>query len=327
MSEMNDDDLYVAVPIAKIYPDQALCADVFLKINEKYIKFKHESDLISEEKYDFFLSKNVKELFILKTDIQKFMDWMKAQKEERINEMVEEVGEENRELVEKREEIKELVFETFADEELDSNNVEVLQEQVSDFIEIVSKNKVPQALLAKLRNHSPNIADHSVNVANIALYLAMVCGHGHQFVLENIYMGALLHDYGKAKIKPEILENPNNALFSQAINEHPVKGAKMLSKIDGIPDQVKVIVAQHHEQFNGKGYPKGLAGDNIYELAKIVSIANYFDNQVIDNKRKPKEMYKLASKAVEYDRGKQFDPKLMERVVDALKLAYAGYTK
>lgn len=327
MSDKEDSDLYVAVPIAKINPEQKLCSDVFLKINEKFIKFKHENDVISEEKYDFFLSKSVKEIFILKEDIQKFMNWMKSIKEEKINEIVADVGEEHRELVEKREEIKEIVFETFADEELDSSNVEILQEQVSDMVEICTQNKTSQAIIAKLRSHSANVADHSVNVANISLYLAMVLGHGHQFVLENVYMGALFHDYGKAKIPPNILENPNNAMYSQAINEHPIKGAKMLAKIEGIPDQVKVIVAQHHEQHNGKGYPKGLAGDNIYELSKIVAVANYFDNQVLDNKKKPAEMYKLAAKAVEYDRGKQFDPAVMERVVDALKLAYAGYKR
>jgi HD-GYP domain-containing protein (c-di-GMP phosphodiesterase class II) len=319
---------FAPIPIGKINPDEPLCADVYLKIGDKFIKFKEQEDAIPSEKYNFFISKNLKDLFVLTEDVKKVMDWLKASKAKLVEEVVEQIGEEHRELAEKREEIKEVVFETFADLELDSGTVTILQDQVADFIDDIGKKKVPQLVLAKLTRQSHSVADHSVNVANIAVYMAMLLGHGHQFVLENIYMGSILHDYAKAKIPEDILKNTGNQKYNQAIQDHPKKAGQMIAKIEGINKQIITIVEQHHEQHNGKGYPKGLAGDDIYELSKIVTMANVFDNILVENINKSeKQRNRAAIKFFEYDKGKQFDPEIIEKIIDGLKLAYGGYTK
>lgn len=326
VNDKTDKSLYVAVPLAKIVPDSKLVTDIYLKINDKYIKYKEREDELPVEKYDLFISKNVKEIFLHKDDFPFFMDWLTEAKQQIVDEITEKVGEENRDLVEKREEIKEIVFETFADKELSSENVQVLQDQSKQFIEMVKERKAPQAVLAKLTSHSPSIADHSVNVANIAVYLGMVLGHGHSFTLECLYLAGIFHDYGKAKIPANILEDKSHILYDQKMREHPTLGVKLLKKLKNVPEQVLIMVEQHHEQYNGKGYPKGLKGDQIFELAKIVSLANFFDNSVMHNRHKPSDMYRLACKAVEYDRGVNFDPLMLERVVDGLKLAFGGYS-
>lgn len=326
MDDKRDKTLYVAVPLAKIIPDSKLVTDIYLKINDKYIKYKERDDELPVDKYDLFISKNVKEIFLHKSDFPFFMDWLTEAKQKVVDQITEKVGEEHRELVVQREEIKEIVFETFADEELNTENVKILRDQTSKFIESVKENQVPQAVLAKLTSHSPSIADHSVNVANIAVYIAMVLGHGHSFTLENIYLAGIFHDYGKAKIPANILEDKEHALYHQRMNDHPINGVKMLKKMKDIPEQVIMMVEQHHEQYNGQGYPNGLKGDQIFDLSKIIALANFFDNTVIENSTKPQEMYRIACKAIEYDRGKNFDPLMLERVVDGLKLAFGGYT-
>lgn len=315
-----------SISLGKVGPDVELPTDIYLYINQHYVKFKNQGDVIDVDKYNLFLSKNVGEIYIADTDKKSFEGWLDRLCKELIDELTEEVGEENRDLVEKREEIKEKVYEVFADMEIDSGTVELLQSHVSEFIETVKKKNISNEILAKLSRHNQSIADHSVNVANIAVFLAMCIGHGHQYVLENVYMGALFHDYGKAKIPANILENPSGNLYSQAIQDHPLKGAKMLRQVKGVQEQILTIVAQHHEQYNGQGFPKGLSRDDIYELAQIVSIANTFDNTCSENsKRDKKTMYRTAIKSIEYDKGKKFNPALMERVLDGLNLAYGGY--
>lgn len=326
MNDKKDKTLYVAVPLGKIIPDSLLVTDIYLKINEKFIKYKERDDELPVEKYDLFISKNVKEIFVHKDDFPFFMDWLTNAKQQVVDEITEKVGEEHRDLVEQREEVKETVFQTFADESLNSKNVQVLQDQTKKFIELVKEKKVPQAILAKLTSHSPSIADHSVNVANIAVYLGMVLGHGHSFTLECLYLGGIFHDYGKAKIPANILEDRSHVLYDQKMKEHPSLGVKLLKKVPEIHEQVIMMVEQHHEQHSGKGYPKGLQGEQIFELARILSLANFFDNAVMDNRNKPGEMYRIACKAVEYDRGINFDPLMLERVVDGLKLAFGGYS-
>lgn len=184
------------------------------------------------------------------------------------------------------------------------------------------------SFIGKLKTLNTSLADHSVNVANFAVYLAMVQGIGDQKTLELVYLGALMHDYGKAKVPPQVLENPSSIKYSQAIQDHPARGAGMMRKIDQIPETVARIVEQHHEQFNGKGYPAGMHGDKILDLAKIVCMANLYDNMLEQNKMKPQvERHRLAIKFIEYDKGKHFDPEFVERAIEGLKLAFGNYKR
>ncbi|MCO4792497.1 MAG: HD domain-containing protein [Bacteriovoracaceae bacterium] len=333
MSDKFNEELYEAVPLKKFDPEKALCSDLYLKINNKYLKYRFNGDAITSEKYDLFLSKNVAEVFVLKEELETVLSWLDAAKQETIEEMVEEVGEENRELVEQREEIKEILYETFADEELNSRSVEVLQHQSKEFVALASEDKINKAIIAKLTKFNSSVADHSVNTANISVYLAMCCGFGAQYDLENIYMGALLHDYGKAKIPANILENKTNVRYSQAIQDHPNKGVGMIKKMKNIPEEVQMIVVQHHEQWNGNGFPKGLKEEGIYKFAMIVSMANIFNNIVEDEMQKKAmkepnvEVYRKAIKVIEYDKGKQFNPEYIERACDGLKLSFGNYQK
>lgn len=322
MSDQTTPD-FVPIPLSKLYPDEALCTDIYLLINSKYIKYKNAEDFISVEKYDLFLSKNVISVYIAFEDSITFMNWLKETKEKSIQEVVDNVGEEFREEAVAREEIVERVFETFAAEELNKESVSILKSQAEELIESISKKKIPLTILARLTKKSPSIAEHSVNVANISVYIALAMGHAHRYVLENIYMGALFHDYGKAKIPSKVLEDPSNITYTKAIEQHPIKGALLISKIDGLQDQVTTIIAEHHEQHNGKGFPNAKKGEDIYELSKIVALANVFDNICANNMQKgDKEMYKQAIKFLEHDKGKKFDPDFLTPAIEALYLAY-----
>jgi putative nucleotidyltransferase with HDIG domain len=323
---LNSED-FIGIPLSRIPCAESLAEDVFVKVNEKYIKFKEKNDHIPEEKYNYFISKNVKELFVKHDVAELFLIQVTKQKELAIESTVSEVGEENRIIVEKLAVIKESVYEVFLDEKLSNETVEILKNQVTDFIETV-RHKNPSAdIFAKMSSMNNTIAEHSMNVANLSILFGMVTGQIHSLVLENLYMGALFHDYGKAKIPSHVLEKPNTVAYDRAIVEHPEAGVEILKKNPAINKQVLTIVAEHHEQFGGVGYPKGMTGEVIYGLSKIVSIANIFDNVCMENRRNKSMMYKTAIKVLEYDKGKQFDPMLLPRIIDALKLGYGNFTR
>jgi len=310
------------VPLCKISCDDKLPADLFLKIGDKFIKFKEVGDFIPEEKYNYFISKNVKELFVLNESLQAFDIAIEKFKQERIEETVAQVGEVNRNIVEQQVAMKEKVYELFLDEKLSNESVDVLKSQVADFVETV-KNKNPTLdIFAKISSLNNTVAEHSINVANLSLLFGMAVGQNNLIVLENLYMGALFHDYGKAKIAASVFENPNSVAYERAIKNHTQAGVDLLKNIPNIPNQVISIVAEHHEQFGGVGYPKGISGNSIYGLSKIVSIANIFDNVASENRRNKATMYKLAIKVLEYDKGKQFDPDLLPRILEVLKISF-----
>jgi putative nucleotidyltransferase with HDIG domain len=317
---------FVPVPVFKVKADTKLCADVFLKINDKYLKFLNNGDSFEASKQSYFLEKNVNSLYILLENLEPFMQWLDDCKAEVINEIVEELGEECRPLVEKSEDIKEKIYETFLDEELDSEKVAVLKNQVEDFVDSLQSNSLAAKVLTQMKSHNESVADHCTNTANFAVYMAMLLGHGNSAVLEEIYLGALFHDYGKAKIPQAVLDNRDNVKYAQEIQGHPLKGATALKALEGIPKNVLKIVAQHHEHFNGNGYPKGLKGDATYGPAKIVQMANIFDNIIVENdKKSEKEKFRTAIKVLKYGRGKQFEPELVEKIVAGLELAYGHY--
>lgn len=311
---------YSEVLLSNINPEKPLPADIFVKIDGKYIKFRQKGDALTTERFDQFISKGVKNLYIASSLIMSFLEWVNESKEKEIEELIELAGEENRSFFAREGEVRAAVYETFLESELSNEVVEKLQTSVKGFVNNISQNPITAKAIAALADKNSSIADHSVSVANLSVYLALVCGHGHQFVLENVYMGAIFHDYGKAKIPLKDLNNTDGRLYSQAIQDHPEKGAKMIQKTEGMPSQVLNIVLQHHEQFNGHGYPAGLEGENVYELAQIVSIANVFDNTLKENEKQPvAERVKRAIKVIEYDKGKNWSPKFFPRVTDALR--------
>lgn len=318
---------FVSTPLSKVPCNSELVADIFIKIGEKFIKFKEKGDVIPEEKYNYFISMNVKELYVSLEEVSIFETAIESTKQAAIEAAVTEVGEDNRDLVVQQAELKETVYEAFLEEALSNETVNILLEQVQHFVSIV-KDKNPSAdIFAKISSMNNTIAEHSMNVANLSLLFGMVTGQNHQLVLENLYMGALFHDYGKAKIPANVMDKPKSVAYAKAINDHPSVGVDMLKKNTDINKQVLTIVAEHHEQFGGVGFPKGMTGDVIYGLSKIVSIANIFDNVCMENRRNKTTMYKTAIKVLEYDKGKQFDPELLPRILDAVKLGYGNYQR
>jgi len=313
---------YAPVSISKISSDITLPADIYLLISDKYIKFKNRGDQISSEKFNFFLAHDLKKIYITFSELPVFMEWIKVNRFNSINESVSLIGEEHRKIAEKREEIKERLYETLADKEISSETVAVLKNSVSEFIVEIQKLDEPEKILAALLKQNTSIAEHSANVANLAIFIALVLGFGRQFQLENIYIGALLHDYGKAKIPPTILENQDNIKYSQAIQDHPLKGANMLEKSKNIQEQVIRIVKEHHEQYNGKGYPNGLARDEIYDLSRVVAMANIIDEEMQRKKVRNADAYRRVAKFLTLDSGKRFDPIQAAKVSKAMLLAF-----
>jgi len=321
----NRDD-FVGVAVAKIPCNKDLSAAIYVKINEKFIKFKEEGDSLSEEKINYFISMNVKELYVFKEKAHLFLETLSQLKKQEIEEKVSLVGESNRNIVEKFIDLREVAYEAFLEENLSNETVDILKAQVLNFIETV-KNKNPQAdLFAKLSSLNNTVAEHSLNVANLSLLFGMATGQTHLHVLENLYLGALFHDFGKAKIPASILEKPVSYAYEKAMSDHPEAGVELLKKGGLNSKPVLTIVLEHHEQFGGVGYPKGIQGESIYGLSRLVSIANVFDNVCMENRGKS-SMYKNAIKVIEYDNGKQFDSTLLPRIIDVLKLGYGGFVR
>lgn len=133
--------------------------------------------------------------------------------------------------------------------------------------------------LMNVMDHSAAAYSHPMNVA----VLSMMVGKEAELSEEEMTilgLGALFHDLGKERIPKKLLKKrgPLSKPEQDLISQHTAFGAAMLSEIDILPREVARIVAHHHEYMDGTGTPEGLSGAAIDRLARIVAIANTYDN-------------------------------------------------
>ena len=124
---------------------------------------------------------------------------------------------------------------------------------------------------------------HSVDVATISMIVAKKMGMTDTEIRE-IGMAGLLHDVGKTKIPPEILNKParlDDAEF-EIMRQHSVYSYRIIQNNAALSDEVKLAVLQHHEKINGAGYPMGVPAEKITPYAKVLAVADIYDALVTE---------------------------------------------
>jgi putative nucleotidyltransferase with HDIG domain len=134
---------------------------------------------------------------------------------------------------------------------------------------------------------------------------------------------ALLHDIGKIRVPSEIINKPG-ALSPQEreiINAHTIEGERLLRPIGGLLAEVGTIVRSCHEHYDGKGYPDKLAGDEIPLIARIVSCCDAFNAMTTDRSYRKGRTLEAALVELDANKGTQFDPVVVDALVDVLGAA------
>jgi putative nucleotidyltransferase with HDIG domain len=175
------------------------------------------------------------------------------------------------------------------------------------------------AMLRTLDLRDQMTARHSAAVARYSRAIAQRAGYSRREE-ELVHIAALLHDIGKF-ILPDRILKANVPLTDEdwmLIKRHPQQGARVVSSLDGYGPVAEIILA-HHERIDGKGYPRGLAGDEIPELARIISVADTYDVMTArDSYRTPMSSQDAI---VELRRvaGKQLDARFVEIFIELLE--------
>lgn len=133
--------------------------------------------------------------------------------------------------------------------------------------------------------------------------------------------GAYFHDIGKREIPLEVLNKPESLTAAEweLMKTHTTKGAKMMRehRVEWLKDAA-YIVEQHHERYDGKGYPKGLKGDEISLEASIVAVVDAFDAMTTDRVYKKALSVDEAIQELMHEKGKQFHPKIVDAFLEVL---------
>lgn len=149
-----------------------------------------------------------------------------------------------------------------------------------------------------IKNLDSYTYQHSVNVAVLSLVIGLQL-QLNKYELLSLCMGALIHDIGKVFIPKEIIEKYDKLTDKeyQLVMEHSEKGYEYLKGSPDISAPARIVALQHHERYNGKGYPEGRRGDEINKLAKIVGVADVYDALTSD---RPHRRALSPNEALEY---------------------------
>lgn len=167
-----------------------------------------------------------------------------------------------------------------------------------DLLDNVLSNKNVLLSLVDIKSMDNYTYSHCVNVAVISIVLGISLNLSKKY-LTYLCIGALIHDIGKSFIPNEILQKPGQLTPEEfeIIKTHPKLGYEFLGDFLDLSSHIKVIVLQHHERFDGLGYPSRIIGDEINYLARIVTIADVYDALTSD---RPYKRAMCPSDALEY---------------------------
>lgn len=160
---------------------------------------------------------------------------------------------------------------------------------------------------------------HSHRVAEYSQEIARRYGYTPEEQMK-IYLIGLLHDIGKIGVPDEILRMPRRLTDEEfaVIKNHPAIGAEILSNITTMPD-ISSGAHWHHERYDGNGYPDGLKGDDIPEVARIIAVADAYDAMTSNRSYRNHLPQETVRAEIEKGSGTQFDPRfagIMLQMID-----------
>lgn len=198
------------------------------------------------------------------------------------------------------------------EKEVEEKTLELRQQQAKTkelFLQTITA--LSEAVDAKDRYTS----GHSRRVAKYSKMIAERMGKSRE-EQEDIYRAGLLHDVGKIRIPAEIINKPGKLTDEEynMIKIHPITGYNILR---GITDNSYIATASkcHHERYDGRGYPNGLAGENIPQIARILGVADAYDAMASNRSYRDALPQEIVRSEIEKGKGTQFDPDIADIMI------------
>jgi putative nucleotidyltransferase with HDIG domain len=286
---------------------EALPFDVFLeRSDDKFTAIYKKNSTYDKDQIARYQSKNVMHFYVSKSDTFELENFI-------VNLRVLESFDKNQAV-----EIFKFSFELFFsqlkfEDHLLQENLDLATFNVKNSMKLLENDPHLAMEIFKAISIDSQLLKHSYMVSLFSIILAKKLGMISNRILLQIGLGALLHDIGQTRINQEIFNKINLTPAEwETIKDHPQLGLKILDHSKSINSAVRSIIIQHHEQFNGRGYPNRLHNNQIFPPAKVVSIADGFCSIVSQTSYRKSD--KTPEEAIEImldDLG-HYDPEMLE---------------
>jgi len=268
---------YLPVDLSSLKTDTKVGCDLYLLVksgaDSRYILYCRGDAIFESSKREMLLGKNISRLFITKEDQQKYYEYLENNFQSIISD-TKLSSDEKTKIVHGA--ATNIVKDLFNDPR--SGSIERTKTFAYNMVDYVLKDTSAAQSLLKIAVHEYYTYTHCVNVAAVGTLFAKDLGLEDKD-LKGLCSGILLHDVGKTKISTDIL-NKKGKLTKEEFDEikkHPELGAEVLDETGTEFKEERIITLQHHENYDGSGYPYGLAKNEIHPSGKIARIIDVYD--------------------------------------------------
>lgn len=203
-----------------------------------------------------------------------------------------------------------------------TENIKTVKKGIAEVVNMVLSDDATTHHLLLITSHDFYTYTHSVTVGVLGVALAKTLfrkSDGHD--MNELGAGFFLHDLGKIRIDQAILNKPGRLTDEEMkeIQRHPALGFKILNETRQLTEECKLVVLQHHERQNGRGYPKGLKGEEIHIYGRICTIADVYDALTSDRPYRKKMSPYSALQLMQEEMMDHFQRDLFEKFVVMFK--------
>lgn len=204
-------------------------------------------------------------------------------------------------------------------------DISVVRETVKDIMQRVIENETVMLQLTGIKDIDDYTFLHSVDVCIYSIILGKRLGYGHE-PLMTLGMGAILHDIGKCKVPLDILQKPGKLTDEEfrQMKLHTVHGCEIIKNSYQLGTKVANIAFQHHEKWDGSGYPMGISANAIDPLARIVALTDVYDALTSDRVYKKRELPHIAAEYIKQNSGLLFDPFIVDLFLNSIAVYGEG---
>ena len=282
---------FLAINESTLIVDTEVDCDLYLKSHvngvPRYILFSHGGEMFRNDRRKQLIENNITKLYVYANSYKTFNDYQEQNLKTILADNEKSSGEKSS--------IVYSVAKNLTQELLNDTKSGVKIDRVTAWadntVDYILRDENAFSNLIKVTSHDYQTYTHSVNVSVLGLLFGKHLGFSQES-LSSFGTGLLLHDFGKVEIPLDILNKPSSLTSEEhkIVARHPEAGINLLTKEGNILKESLVIVAQHHENFDGTGYPHGIGGDEIQLTVRAARIIDSYD--AITTKRAYKEALK-----------------------------------
>lgn len=287
------DENFTSIKIDEFYSSNSVLFDIYIKLNaNKYLKILHAGDAFSKERIDKYKNeKKVEHLYFHNSDRRKFVQYN--------NFLAKKLVENTNVPVQSKANMLKNVSEKYLEEAftvgLKPQVLDQGKEVCENVFQLVENSKDLHKLLKSFNDFDPSAYSHAFVVTLYTTAIIKQFEWQSKATIESAAMACMFHDIGKTLLPKEIaLKNKSELTLEELeiYKTHPELGVKVVETNRLINNSVKQIILQHHEAFDGSGFPFGKKGSKILTLANIIGLVDDFVHIMVEQKLAPTDALK-----------------------------------